>query len=74
MVGGINMEKRILGRTNFQVSVIGFGGIPIQKWTRNSCEMIKKELGSILSIQQEAMQQVKTNRMGWSTVERKILF
>lgn len=25
------MEKRTLGRTNFQVSVIGFGGIPIQR-------------------------------------------
>ena len=31
MVGGIDMEKRTLGRTNFQVSVIGFGGIPIQR-------------------------------------------
>ena len=31
MVGGIGMEKRTLGRTNFQVSVIGFGGIPIQR-------------------------------------------
>ena len=25
------MEKRILGRTNFEISVIGFGGIPIQR-------------------------------------------
>ncbi|WP_422485369.1 aldo/keto reductase [Gudongella sp. DL1XJH-153] len=25
------MEKRILGRTNFEVSAIGFGGIPIQR-------------------------------------------
>lgn len=25
------MEKRILGKTNFKVSVIGFGGIPIQR-------------------------------------------
>lgn len=25
------MEKRILGKTNFEVSVIGFGGIPIQR-------------------------------------------
>ncbi|NLJ77948.1 MAG: aldo/keto reductase [Tissierellia bacterium] len=25
------MERRILGRTNFEVSVIGFGGIPIQR-------------------------------------------
>lgn len=25
------MEKRTLGKTNFQVSVIGFGGIPIQR-------------------------------------------
>lgn len=25
------MEKRMLGKTNFQVSVIGFGGIPVQR-------------------------------------------
>lgn len=25
------MEKRILGRTNFEISAIGFGGIPIQR-------------------------------------------
>lgn len=31
MVRGANMEKRILGKTGFEVSMIGFGGIPIQK-------------------------------------------
>lgn len=25
------MEKRILGKTNFEVSVVGFGGIPVQR-------------------------------------------
>ena len=48
MVGGINVEKRILGRTNFEVSVIGFGGIPIQRVDKEmAIKMIQKtkELG-----------------------------
>lgn len=32
---GILLEKRILGRTNIEVSVIGFGGIPIQRVDEN---------------------------------------
>ena len=35
------MERRVLGKTNFKVSVIGFGGIPIQKLDReNSLALI----------------------------------
>lgn len=37
------MEKRILGRTGFQVSAIGFGGIPIQRVDEDTAyEMLKK--------------------------------
>lgn len=37
------MEKRILGRTNLEVSVIGFGGIPIQRVDQSmAIELINK--------------------------------
>ncbi|WP_026894586.1 aldo/keto reductase [Clostridiisalibacter paucivorans] len=37
------MEKRILGRTNLEISAIGFGGIPIQKVDKETAiELIKK--------------------------------
>lgn len=37
------MQKRRLGRTNLEVSVIGFGGIPIiQASVEKACEMIKR--------------------------------
>ena len=29
------MEKRILGKTNLNVSVVGLGGIPLQRLTEN---------------------------------------
>lgn len=36
------MEKRRLGKTGFEVSIIGFGGIPIQQCTQNQAtELIK---------------------------------
>ena len=37
------MEKRILGRTNFKASVIGFGGIPIQRVDGEMAVKILKE-------------------------------
>lgn len=37
------MEKRILGRTNYEVSIIGFGGIPIQKVSKESATEILGE-------------------------------
>ncbi|KYH28950.1 MULTISPECIES: aldo/keto reductase [Clostridium] len=37
------MEKRVLGKTNFNVSIIGFGGIPIQKVSEEKAvSLIKK--------------------------------
>ncbi|QGU94785.1 aldo/keto reductase [Clostridium bovifaecis] len=42
------MDKRVLGKTNFNVSVIGFGGIPIQKVSEETAiTLVKKahELG-----------------------------
>lgn len=37
------MEKRILGRTNFEVSVIGFGGIPVQNVDKEMAYELLKE-------------------------------
>lgn len=39
------MERRTLGRTNFEVSSVGFGGIPIQRVTKEvAIEMLKEAL------------------------------
>ncbi|MFA5524280.1 MAG: aldo/keto reductase [Tissierellales bacterium] len=40
------MEKRILGKTNLKVSVIGFGGIPIQKLDKERATDLLKELSN----------------------------
>lgn len=37
------MQKRILGKTNMEVSVIGFGGIPIQRVDKNLSVKLLKE-------------------------------
>lgn len=37
------MEKRVLGRTNFEVSAVGVGGIPIQRVDRYEATAIMKE-------------------------------
>ncbi len=37
------MEKRVLGKTNFEVSVIGFGGIPIQRVDGEMAEKLLQE-------------------------------
>ena len=37
------MEKRILGKTNFEVSVVGIGGIPIQRVDRDTAVEILTE-------------------------------
>ena len=37
------MQRRRLGRTNLKVSVIGFGGIPIVKVSKEeACKMIRR--------------------------------
>lgn len=41
------MEKRILGRTNFSVSMIGFGGIPIQKVSEESAIALLKKANEL---------------------------
>lgn len=39
------MEKRILGKTNYEVSIVGFGGIPIQRADKEtSVELLKEAL------------------------------
>lgn len=38
------MEKRLLGKTNLEVSVIGFGGIPIQRIDKDNAVKLIKEL------------------------------
>lgn len=37
------MEKRRLGKTNFQVSVVGFGGIPVQRVDKETAVKILEE-------------------------------
>lgn len=37
------MEKRILGRTNFEVSSVGIGGIPIQRVDKDQAVEILRE-------------------------------
>ena len=37
------MEKRILGRTNFKVSVVGFGGIPAQRLDKDEVLELLRE-------------------------------
>ena len=37
------MEKRVLGRTNFEVSAVGIGGIPIQRVDKDEAIAIMKE-------------------------------
>ncbi len=37
------MEKRILGKTNYEVSIVGFGGIPIQRTDKDTAVEILRE-------------------------------
>lgn len=37
------MEKRILGKTNYEVSIVGFGGIPIQRADKDKAVEILRE-------------------------------
>lgn len=37
------MEKRILGKTNYEVSIVGFGGIPIQRADKDTAVEILRE-------------------------------
>lgn len=38
--GGVHMEYRVLGKTGLKVSLMGFGGIPIQRVSFEQAEMI----------------------------------
>lgn len=40
---GVIMEKRILGKTNFGVSIVGFGGIPIQRVDKKTAVLMLDE-------------------------------